>query len=390
MKISVVSFDLTGTLLRPFPSLGEICVAAMKAQNFAEIPSVETFNARRSQARRAAQANGHSPTSEARSRLYWRAMLWEIFAGSCKTAPAFENAVEFVYESLARPEHWKLMPGVESALATLKFLGVKTVVLSNGDSRWKKALADKNLDGFFEEIFVSAETGFAKPDTAAFDNICRACAISRGELLHVGDTLAEDIEPAMKFGASALWVTRRPDGLPPPGAGLIETLDEVPEFVRGKIVEEFEEKNLTQSARNMIANLRGLPEENVFERNFDGAGNRSARAKKIFARSEKRLDRAEMDVPPAAPLFKKVLVGKGIYATSLQTRITQSWHEIVPARFADRSRPSALEHGMSVLTIHCENATIRSELEFQKSAILGKIRAMQGGERVKKIVFTLS
>ena len=59
MKISVVSFDLTGTLLKPFPSIGELCVEAMREQGIAEIPDAGEFNARRDTARRVAQVNGN-------------------------------------------------------------------------------------------------------------------------------------------------------------------------------------------------------------------------------------------------------------------------------------------------------------------------------------------
>lgn len=389
MQISTISFDLTGTLLRPVPSLGDLCVEAMRAQQIPNVPAAEVFNNRRVEARRVAQANGHSPTSETRSRQYWRSMLWEIFAGRCSNKE-FEIATEFIYQRLAEPAHWALLPGVVPALSALRFLGLKLVVLSNGDARWEKALVDKKLAPFFDDFFVSASTGFAKPDIAAFDNVCQKTGIARGELLHVGDTLVEDIVPAHTFGAHAVWVTQRPDGLPPEGVPIFDSLSEVPEYVRAMLVAENKTRHFSLSARNLLANLRNLPEEKFIDRDFDGGGNKSGKAKNIAARSLERLDRAAQNVPAAAPLFDKVLQSKGLYEHSLQSRILDAWSELVPAKFAARTAPLKLEKHMTVLFVVCESATIRQEMNFIKTSILKKIQALSGAKKIKSINFILS
>lgn len=386
MKISVVSFDLTGTLLNPFPSIGDLCVEAMQAQKIANIPDAKEFNARRSSARRIAQANGNSPTSERASRDYWRAMLWEIFAGRC-TNRQFDSAVEYIYRALTMPEHWVLMPGVVPALEAIQFLGVKLVVLSNGDSRWKKALTDKNLMRFFDRVFVSAETGFAKPSEAAFDNLCRTMGIPRGELLHVGDTFGEDIAPAVKFGANAVWVTKRATELPPENVPLFDSLLEVPAYLRTRLVEGFVRKP-SRSAENLLASLRKLPSENLEPRLY-GELDREKEIKisrRFVEESERRREAGETEPHAVASLFEGVLKSRGFFERSLQSQILNEWHRLLPAKLADRSSPIALENNFSVLKVHCATAIVRQEFEFQKSAILRKIRTLPGAEKIKKII----
>lgn len=391
MKISVVSFDLTGTLLVPFPSIGDLCVEAMRAQKISDIPDARDFNARRNDARRVAQANGHSPVNERASRDYWRAMLWEIFAGRCSNRQ-FDVAVDFIYRALASPEHWKLMPDVVSALEAIRFLGVKLVVLSNGDSRWKKALADKNIAHFFDRIFVSAETGFAKPSEAAFDNLCREMAIPRGELLHIGDTLAEDIVPAVDFGANAIWVTSRATELPPENVPIFPSLRDVPLYLRERIVEGFSKKKLTRSTKNLLSALIGFPQEDLSPRKY-GELDREKEIKisrRYAEASEARRERGETMPQDVAPLWEKLLRSRGLSEYSLQSTILREWQNLLPEKLAERTTPIALENNFSTLKVHCVNSVVRQEFEFQKSAILRKIRtSVPGADKIRKIVLSV-
>lgn len=388
MKISVVSFDLTGTLLKPFPSIGDLCVEAMRAQNIPNIPDAKSFNARRSEARRVAQVNGNSPTSERRSRDYWRAMLWEIFAGRCDNHQ-FEIAADFIYRALASPEHWKLMPDVVSALEAIRFLGVKTVVLSNGDSRWKKALADKQIAHFFDRIFVSSETGVAKPSEAAFDNLCREMRIPRGELVHIGDTLAEDIVPATNFGAGAIWVTTRATELPPENVPIFPSLRHVPEYLRERLIDDISKKKLTRSANNLLSALSGFPQEDLTPRKY-GELDREKEIKiprRFAENSEARREQGKTEPQDVAQLWEGILRSRGFFEHSLQSMILREWQNLVPAKLAERTSPVALENNFSTLKVHCANTVVRQEFEFQKSAILRKIRAtLPAASKIRKIV----
>lgn len=388
MKISVVSFDLTGTLLKPFPSVGDLCVEAMRAQSIPEIPDAREFNARRDTARRVAQANGNSPTSEKGSRDYWRAMLWEIFAGRCNNRQ-FDIAVDFVYRALSLPEHWKLMPDVTPALEAVRFLGVKTAVLSNGDSRWKKALADKNIAHLFDRIFVSSETGFAKPGQGAFDNLCREMEIPRGELLHVGDTLAEDIVPAVTFGANAVWVPQRANDLPPEGVPIFSSLNGVPRYLREMLVRNHSKKKLTRSAENLLSALSGFPQADLRRRKYEELDREKEIkiSRRFVENSEVRREQGETAPQDVAPLWESLLRSRGLSAYSLQSAVLREWQNMLPAKLAERTTPVALENNFSTLKVSCPNPVVRQEFEFRKSRILKKIRtSIPGADKIKKIV----
>ncbi len=388
MKISVVSFDITNTLLRIKPTLGGICVAAMKAQKIADAPDPAVFDSRVSSARRVTMTKKIFPTSERNSRKYWHAMLWEIFAGWC-SRNQFTVAEEFVYKRLAEPKSWDLMPGVKGVLEALKFLGLRLVVLSNGDARWEKALKDKGILRFFDGIFISSKTGFAKPDPMALDNLCRTMGIQRGELLHVGDSLSTDAEPAKKFGAQAAWYCGgTPKELPSEGIHILEDLCELPYLVRENLVEEFSTNKLSRSTKNLLALLGGIPvKEDDHFRQYRELDREKKIPLKFITSSEERRERDDTEPWNAAPLFGKVLTSRGLFRNSLQETILKNWDELVPARFVDKCSPSGLVNSMSTLRIFCKNTVVRQELEFYKATLLKKLKGLKGGEKIKKICF---
>jgi putative hydrolase of the HAD superfamily len=82
------------------------------------------------------------------------------------------------------------------------------VVLSNADSRLRKVFEGLNLLEFFEEIFLSTELGFEKPDTRAFRAVERFLKLQGDEILHVGDAVFQDGFGAKEAGWQVLLVNK--------------------------------------------------------------------------------------------------------------------------------------------------------------------------------------
>ncbi len=387
--IKVVSFDLTGTLLTLSPSLGGICADVMRALGLPNIPAAKIFDARKKHAQRIVRSNGLSPTSETRSREYWRAMLWEIFEGAVPTE-LFPKAKDLVYARIADAASWRAAPDARRTLESLRFLGVQCVVVSNGDSRWRNALNKLGLTPLFDKIFLSSETGFAKPDAQAFDNVCLAMKIRRGELLHVGDSLSYDVTPAHAIGAEAVWLTRSPDGAPPEQrVSVIEHLGELPLILQARLCESVARSHFPRSTRNLLALLRGLPEEQqpdpstlVVKKN----SSESAARKRL--RTENAAYTTDRDFVVPANTMDELLKSRGIFSGSLQSSIRENWGKIIPDSLVSRCAPTELRDGFSALVVACESAVIRQQIEFRKRSILKKIRMLPGCEKVQKIIFS--
>lgn len=390
--VRAISFDLTGTLLGFTPSLGTMCADAMRELGIDErkIPAPKTFDARRKQAQRTARANGFSPTSDARSREYWRSMLWEIFAGNVPTE-LFPGALDIIYRRIADARSWRALPHAAAALDAARFLGLRCVALSNGDSRWRNALEKLGLAPFFEKIFLSAETGLAKPDAKAFDNVCFALKIRRDELVHVGDSLATDVLPAQALGINAVWFMNVVDDAPrtPERIVAIESLAELPELLRSRLCADAVRTHFPRRTRNLLALLRGVPEEQtpLAATIVAKKGGSESLAKKR-ERVEEAPFTVEREFVVPAERMEKILSARGIFRGSMQSLINENWPNLVPEELASRCAPVELRAGLTTLVVACESAVIRQQLEFKKRILLKKIRALRGCDRIKKIVFS--
>jgi putative hydrolase of the HAD superfamily len=198
MPIRAITFDVGGTLIEPWPSVGH--VYAEVAERFGVngvAPDRLTENFIRAwQAR-----SGFDYSRES-----WFALVRETFAEQAARLPAaFFPAV---FDRFADADTWRLYDDVVPALEALARRGVKLGVISNWDDRLRPLLAALNLTRFFTNIVVSCEAGATKPDARLFARAARELGVAPGELLHVGDSLVCDVRGATAAGCDGRQIVR--------------------------------------------------------------------------------------------------------------------------------------------------------------------------------------
>lgn len=104
------------------------------------------------------------------------------------------------------------MPGAVEALRWCKARGLCLAVLSNAaDASKQNRLVDAlQLRQWFDGVVVSADAGFRKPDTRAFDLVLQGVwggRFLRSEVCMVGDMLNRDILGARRCGMVSVLVT---------------------------------------------------------------------------------------------------------------------------------------------------------------------------------------
>lgn len=101
-------------------------------------------------------------------------------------------------------------------------------IVSNGNS-----FADRCGLGFpFDFEVYSERSGCAKPDPAIFRLACEAAGCRARELVHVGDSLRQDVLAAREAGCPAVWLRRGPGVIDAPaGVPVIGSLDELPRLL---------------------------------------------------------------------------------------------------------------------------------------------------------------
>ena len=114
------------------------------------------------------------------------------------------------YEGFLGIGHY-FIDGAEELLQTLQGT-YRLYLVTNGTAAVQKGrLASADLQKYFENIFISEEIGFNKPDIRYFEScFSRIPSFSRESSVIVGDSLTSDIQGGMNAGIRTVWF--HPDG----------------------------------------------------------------------------------------------------------------------------------------------------------------------------------
>jgi len=100
----------------------------------------------------------------------------------------------------------------DDAQPTLEILGDHFTLglLTNGNSYPDKL----GLEAHFDFTLVAQDHGVWKPDTAFYELAIEHAGVPAEAILHVGDSLENDIRPARRVGMQAVWLNRTGGDLP--------------------------------------------------------------------------------------------------------------------------------------------------------------------------------
>lgn len=87
---------------------------------------------------------------------------------------------------------------------------VRLVLATNGASDLQRLkLETSGLEGYFDDVLVSSDIGFAKPHPHFFEHALRLADAGPDQTLMVGDNLNKDIAGAQEAGIRGIWVNRK-------------------------------------------------------------------------------------------------------------------------------------------------------------------------------------
>lgn len=101
----------------------------------------------------------------------------------------------------------QIFDGVIELLDRLSRKGYRLLAATNGVTFIQKGrLAQSGIAHFFEQIFISDEVGYHKPEKAFFDSIAEQVeGFSIDQALIVGDSLSADIQGGFNAGMDTVW-----------------------------------------------------------------------------------------------------------------------------------------------------------------------------------------
>lgn len=196
--IRAITFDVGGTLIEPWPSVGQV-YAEVAARFGVRSIEPETLTQNFIRAWKARASFDYAQES-------WFGIVRETFGEHAAQLP-----VEFyhaVFERFVEGDAWRIYEDVRPTLAALAGRGMKLGIISNWDARLRPLLANLDLSRHFSSIVISCEVGATKPDARLFARAVEELGVAADELLHVGDSVEMDVRGAERFGATGRQVRR--------------------------------------------------------------------------------------------------------------------------------------------------------------------------------------
>jgi putative hydrolase of the HAD superfamily len=190
-----IDFDLVAAELS---ELGVRCEpAAVRRAEAAARPAVSRFAAER------------STEGQDTFRFYVRSILCGLAPFARSDGHDLEGVASRLADRLRFPGRahrlWSsVLPGVPEALASLRDLGLRLLVVSNSDGSVERGLAELGLRPYFSAVVDSALIGFEKPDPRIFEHALERAGVAARRALHVGDLYHADVAGARAAGVNAL------------------------------------------------------------------------------------------------------------------------------------------------------------------------------------------
>ena len=199
-EIRAISFDVGGTLIKPWPSVGHVYAEVATQHGWPGL-SPETLNGQFALAWRRLKNFRHT-------RAEWAHLVDATFRGVIDGSPsrAFFSAL---YQRFAEPDAWHVFEDAVPALEALAGRGLKLAVISNWDRRLVPLLRMLKLHHYFDPIVVSCHAQAAKPARRIFELAARRLRLAPESILHIGDSREMDFKGARAAGLQSLLLNRR-------------------------------------------------------------------------------------------------------------------------------------------------------------------------------------
>ena len=199
IRTQAVSFDVGGTLIQPWPSVGAVYASVAADNGYPKLPTERIDE----QFASAWKSKAEFQYSESE----WLTLVQKSFSGLVSE----EDSARFfpaVYRRFEEPDVWKIHEDVIPILDDLAGRGFRLALISNWDTRLRPLLEKLKLISFFETATISSELGFTKPSPGLFEQTLKKLGLPASALVHVGDSLAEDVDGAEAAGITAIMIQR--------------------------------------------------------------------------------------------------------------------------------------------------------------------------------------
>ena len=123
------------------------------------------------------------------------------------TEDARELATQYRSE---RRESYQLVAGATDVVDAFRRAGWAVGIVTNGPpALQREKLMMTGLLSHVDEVAISGELGWGKPDAAIFESMLGRLGVEPSDALMVGDSVHRDMEGAASLGIPAIWCRNR-------------------------------------------------------------------------------------------------------------------------------------------------------------------------------------
>ncbi len=141
----------------------------------------------------------------------WRVLMSELLTHA--GAPAFhlDATVDWLWTEQPAKNLWRRpIAGMIELVSALRARAIPVGVISNSEGHLAALAAEIGWGDRFRVIADSGVLGLEKPGAAIFAWTAEALCVPMGNIVHIGDSFAADVEGAVNAGLHAIWFAAKP------------------------------------------------------------------------------------------------------------------------------------------------------------------------------------
>lgn len=127
----------------------------------------------------------------------WSVMIRTMIERAGVSPKLSPSCVRALWTEHDRLNLWRRVPsGLRECLLALRANGVQICIVSNSEGKLRGLFSELKILDCFDHIVDSALVGVEKPDPKIFEMALNICKISASNAIHLGDTVATDVDGA--------------------------------------------------------------------------------------------------------------------------------------------------------------------------------------------------
>lgn len=208
-NIKALFFDVGKTLLKPHPSVEEVCAEVLAEYGYSVSPGellpalVKADKAYEEQYWK----DDRFWLKEVDAAKFW-AGLYKIMLTEVGIDGEADAIAENIYNTFGKGRRWRPFDDVVPAFEIMVTKGYQLGLISNWDSRLSSLMVETGLSRYLDFVISSASVGFLKPQPRIFELALERAGVTAAEAVHVGDHYYADIMGARSVDITPVLIDR--------------------------------------------------------------------------------------------------------------------------------------------------------------------------------------